>query len=182
MAPNGPANPPAPTPDSVRVRWEGNCDSRGRWGVGLLRVGGWRVIGWLLVVGWFVAGHWRDGWGYWVVDSLRYGGRADRWSAAPNHPIPTPIHNPSPHPNNPNKPTAPTNQVPINSKNTALLFPIHPLAKQRRGWQAYPLPGPLGAMDGAHEPPWMGSRRVPAGGRPASPHVNATSKETSFAL
>ena len=57
------------------------------------------------------------------------------------------------HPTHPNKPTNRTRHAPINSKNTAPLFPIHPLAKQRRGWQAYPLPGPLGAMDGAHEPP-----------------------------
>jgi len=86
------------------------------------------------------------------------------------------------HPTHPNKPTNRTRHAPINSKNTAPLFPIHPLAKQRRGWQAYPLPGPLGAMDGAHEPPRMGSRRVPAGGKPASPHGSANSKETSSAL
>ena len=32
----------------------------------------------------------------------------------------------------------------------------HPsVSETSRGWQACPLPGPLGAMDGAHEPPWV---------------------------
>ncbi|MNV70065.1 hypothetical protein D3C71_1630070 [compost metagenome] len=33
-----------------------------------------------------------------------------------------------------------------------------------------------------NEPPWMGSRRVPAGGKPAGPHGTTNSKEASSAL
>jgi hypothetical protein len=33
-----------------------------------------------------------------------------------------------------------------------------------------------------NEPPWMGSRRVPAGGKPASLHGTTNSKEASSSL